>query len=186
MKPLLATFAIALALLPASLGAQEATPPANPLIYDDLAMHFEAPDGWVSAGQQKIDLKDLPEDPTAVAAWFRRGGDRPTKMVLEMQHFEGSLDAFEESVEQQVRGATADGVVRSKERTTLKNGMPAYFIGVVSGSGFDTTKSFLVAWADGQRGVEIIITAQVGFIDADSAKKWLSNLSAVQFPVDRL
>jgi hypothetical protein len=185
MKPLYATLALLVALLPGTLAAQDATPPPNPLIYDDLAMHFQAPDGWYSAGQQKIDLKDLGDDPVPVAAWYTRSGDRPVKMIMDMQHFESSLDAFESAVEQHIRDATADGVIRSKEHIALKNGMPAYFIGVVSGSGFDTTKSYVVAWVDGQRGVQIIVTAQVGFIDADTAKKWMSNVTAVRYPVDR-
>lgn len=185
MKPILAAFALAMALLPMTLGAQEATPTPNPLVYDDPAMHFQAPDGWVSPGQRQVALADLGDDPTTVAMWIKPDRDHPIKLILQQQAFSGSLDVFESTIEQQMRGDTDDGVVRGKDRISLRNGMPAYFVSVVSGSGFTTTKSFIVAWIDGQRGVALIATAQLGDLDADTARKFMSNVSAVRYPDDR-
>jgi hypothetical protein len=177
--------ALVLTLVPANIRAQEPTPTPNPLVFDDIAMHCEIPAGWYAAGQQKIALDDLSDDPQTVGGWITRRGDNVVKMILQQQHFEGTLDIFEDTLEQQIRGQTADGVVRSKERIALANGMPAYFISAVSGSGFDTAKSYLIGWADGQRGVAFIITSAVGGLDPDSAKKIVSNCRAVRYPTDR-
>jgi len=182
---LASSLALLFALLPVALGAQEATPTPNPLVYDDPAMHCQIPDGWFSGGQRQIPLAELGDDPATVAAWVGKNGDHLLKMILQQQHFEGTLDIYEATLEQQIRGDTADGVVRGKERVSLKNGMPAYFVTAVSGSGFDTSKSFMLGWVDGQRGVALIVTSQVGGLDNDGAKKILSGCSAVAYPLDR-
>ncbi|HVA29115.1 MAG TPA: hypothetical protein VNF68_13110 [Candidatus Baltobacteraceae bacterium] len=182
---LVTAFAFVLALLPVALGAQEATPTPNPLVYADAAMHCRIPDGWYSGGRRFIPLNELGDDPVPVAQWITKVGDRYRKIVLQQQHFEGTLDVFEATLEQQIRGESDDGVVRGKERISLKNGMPAYFITTVAGSGFTTSKSFIVGWIDGQRGIALILTAQIGDIDDAGAKQVLSDCSAVQYPADR-
>ncbi len=175
-------FAFVLALLPVALGAQEATPTPNPLVYADAAMHCRIPDGWYSGGQRFIALNELGDDPVPVAQWITKVGDRYRKIVLQQQHFEGTLDVFEATLEQQVRGESDDGVVRTKQRIALKNGMPAYFFDAVSGSGFSTTKSYMVAGSDGSRGVALILTTQIGDIDDATARAIFSDCRAVRYP----
>lgn len=183
---LVIALALALAVVPAGLRAQEATPtPGNPLVFDDIAMHCEIPAGWYGSGQAHIPIADLNDDPQTVGAWVTKRGDNLIKMILQQQHFEGTLDIFEDTLEQQIRSQSEDGVVRSKERVTLKNGMPAYLITAVSGSGFTTAKSYMLGWADGQRGVAFIITSAVGGFDPDAVKKTLSDCRAVRYPADR-
>jgi hypothetical protein len=184
---LVIALALTLMLVPAGLRAQEATPtpPSNPLVFDDIAMHCELPAGWIGGGQHKVALDDLADDPETVAIWVTRRGDNIIKMILQQQHFEGTLDVFEDTLEQQIRNQTQDGVVRSKERVALKNGMPGYFITAVSGSGFNTAKSYLFGWADGQRGVAFIITSSVDALDPVTAKKYFSDCRAVAYPADR-
>jgi hypothetical protein len=64
--------------------------------------------------------------------------------------------------------------------------MPAMFIEVSAGSGFDVQKDYLLEWVDGARGVVIMLGTGFGDIGPDTAKELLlSDVSAVRYPVER-
>ncbi|HET9029001.1 MAG TPA: hypothetical protein VFN49_02405 [Candidatus Aquilonibacter sp.] len=176
----------ALVLLPLGAFAQEATPtpPANPMVFDDPAMHFVAPDGYKPLGQRQIDVDHLSDDPQVVAAWVEPGG-RPKELLIQQQAFDGTLDGFVSNYTQFIRNTFSDAQVRDNRPVSLKNGMPAMYLDATMGSGFGTTKLYAVAWIDGQRGVVISVKALIGELDEKAALKLLSNASAVRYPPNR-
>jgi len=187
MKPFLTLVAMIVALIPMALGAQEAppTPPGDPLEYNDAAMHFRVPAGYYSVGNHPVDLADLPEDLSIVAAWVLPGDSNQRKIFIQMASFNSRVDDFETVYEQQIRGQVGDATFKNKKRMTLKNGMPAYYVEMESGSGFDTAKSFIVLWTDGQRGVALVATGKLSAWDEAKARAALSDASAVRYPTDR-
>ncbi len=65
---------------------------------------------------------------------------------------------------------------------TLLNGMPATFVEVAYGSGFDARKEYAVVWADGQRGVVLEETTRIGDTSSEQAKEVLKQVTAVAYP----
>ena len=185
-RSLLLCAALLLAL-PLGAFAQEAaqTPKPNLQEYNDAAMHFVAPASYHPVGQRKIALDDLSEDPQVVAAWVSGDATRPKRMLIQVQSYEGPLEGFASTYEQSLRNAFGDALIRSKTPSSLKNGMPAMYFEMTSGTGFDANTMYVYCWVDGLRGVAISITAQVGEMDTATAKKLLSDASAVQYPRDR-
>ena len=185
MKPFLTLAALLVALIPSALAAQNASPPPDPREYNDPAMHFRVPAGYVSVGNHPIALADLPDDLSIVAGWVLPGDSDQRKIFIQMAAFNGRVDDFEGVYEQQIRGQVQDAVFKNKTPMSLKNGMPAYYVEMESGSGFDTAKSFIIMWADGQRGVAIVATGKLSAWDALKARAALSDVSAVRYPADR-
>ncbi len=177
----------ALLLVPLGAFAQEAAPTPTPNLqeYNDPAMHFVAPASYHPIGQRRISLDDLGDDPQVVAAWISGDAARPRKMLIQVAAYSGGLDGWEATYEQTLRNAFGDALVKSKERTTLKNGMPAAYFEVTSGTGFQASTMYVYCWADGSRGVALSVSAQVGELSSANAKQLLSNASAVQYPRDR-
>ena len=177
----------ALLLVPLGAFAQEAPPTPKPNFqeYNDDAMHFVAPPSYHPVGQHRVSLDDLSEDPQVVAAWVSGDAARPKKMLIQMQSYEGPLDGFEATYEQVLRNAFGDALIRDKERTSLKNGMPAVYFEMTEGTGFEAATMYVYCWVDGVRGVALSVTAQVGEMNSATAKQLLSDASAVQYPRDR-
>ena len=185
---------LVLALLltvPLAVSAQsgpEATPtpaPINPHEYNDPAMHFVAPAGWFLVGYRLLQVDDLGDDPEVVAGWAGPDRSKPQAITITQQSFEGDVQGFEERFENGVRQQFDSVLIKNKESMSLKNGMPAYFVDVTYGSGFDSRKEYAVIWSDGARGVAITITARTGELDAATAKKLISDVSAVRYPLGR-
>lgn len=177
----------ALLLAPLGAMAQEPAPTPTPNLqeYNDDAMHFVAPASYRPVGQRKIKLDDLSDDPQVVAAWVSGDATRPKRMLIQVQAYEGGLDGFESTFEQTLRNAFGDALIKGKERTSLKNGMPAAYFEMTAGTGFDASKMYVYCWVDGTRGVALSLTAQVGEMDTTTAKRLLSDASAVRYPRDR-
>ncbi len=175
----------ALLLVPMGAFAQEATPRPNLQEYNDDAMHFVAPPSYRPVGQRKLSLDDLGEDPQVVAGWVSGDPSRPKRMVIQMQAYQGPLDGFESTYEQTLRNAFGDALIRNKEHASLKNGMPAVYFEMTAGTGFEASKMYVYCWVDGVRGVVLSVTAQVGEMDTATAKKLLSDASAVRYPAGR-
>ena len=177
----------ALLAFPFASSAQEATPtpaPINPMVYDDPGMHFQAPAGYRPVGQRRIALDDLGSGPQVVAAWISPG-DRPNRLLVQIEAYGGDLEQYETSYTQTLRESYGDALVKNKERMALKNGMPAMFMEGSFGSGFDTTKLYMVIWIDGARGCALTIVAPLGALDTATAKHLLSDVSAVRYPLGR-
>jgi hypothetical protein len=184
--PLLAF--LAAALLPAAAHAQYA--PVAPgaaqasMQYNDPAMSFTAPAGFKPVPVPSHDPADF-GDPAVVAAFVKNPGTRDTmSILLRMQNFDGSPDAWATTADNDLRGST-DGAFIKRSDVKLTNGMPAYFEVVTIGTGFDQMKTYQYLWADGVRGVTLALICRDGLISDDAAKALLSNVSAVAYPKDR-
>jgi hypothetical protein len=54
-----------------------------------------------------------------------------------------------------------------------------------AGSGFNIQKFYILLWSDGQRGVAVLLQSQLNDLDGDSARRMMSDASAVRYPVNR-
>lgn len=167
--------------------APEPSPtPMDPHMYVDLGLEFQAPPEAYLAGRRMLPVAALGEDLEPVAVWGIYPG-KPEMRVLkiEMEAFSGEPSQWEGQFESQMHGKQ-DGVL-FKKRTpiSLTNGMPASFVEITYGSGFDSKKEYAVVYADGSRGVVISVTGRVGEANEMEAQKWLHDAKAVRYPLDR-
>ena len=182
MNPLPFFWGVALAL---ALSAPALA--ADPLAYDDPGMHFKAPDGF-----ERIDIGVQPEDsgdpdtpkPAAVFIYHRGRSDQRT-IVVELHSVAQPLDSFESNLEQDLRKSGDSARVDKKEKTTLANGMPAYFLRVSSGDGLQQMWRYDYVVVDGTRGIDVAYTAHQGEVDAQAAKDALASLYVVVYPQSR-
>lgn len=173
---------------PASIHAQtsaEAGPTPDPQVYEDPAMHFRAPNGFLSIGQHPISLDKLSDDPQVVAGWVYPDRDHPRRLAVQIEYYEGDVGGFDAVLEQQMRDQFETAIFKNKQKTSLKNGMPAMFMEMTSGEGFNVQKAYILLWADGQRGVALILMTQLNDVSTDTARQILSDASAVRYPVGR-
>lgn len=177
---------LALALVPAAARAQAASASSHALArFTDPAMRFTAPDGFVAQPLEAHDPKSF-EGPTVVAAFARDPGTSDVELItVAMENFSGlNVDGFELLQENQLR-EQVDGVFVQKQKAALPNGMPAYWVRVSSGDGFNQRRRWLYEWVDGVRGVTLSITARYGRLDDQKAKEALKDVSAVLYPINR-
>lgn len=194
MKPSpLAAFALLVLLaaasaLPAHAQVPEPTPTPNPMVYTDMGMEFTAPPGAVPLGQRQLNPLTLPEDLTPVALWAVKPGTNDMRLIqIQMEQFQNPPYQWEAQFESQMHNSGGSGVlIKGKTPMALQNGMPATFVEITSGNGFDAKKEYAIVWADGTRGIALSVTAKVGVSSAEEAKEYLKNASAVRFPVDRV
>jgi len=183
MKSLIAPFLL-LALIAA---APSPAPTFDPHSYDDEAMHFQAPADYLLGGRQAVDSTKL-EKSTVVAVWAKFPGQPNQRTItISLEPYDGKdVKGYEVYTENELRGQIDGVFIGSKTPMTLTNGMPAYFLSITSGSGFDAVKIYEVIWFDGLRGVAISIRGRLGEITEAEAKAALHDASAVRFPVGRL
>ncbi len=161
----------------AALGAQNT--------YSDPAMSFTAPPNYVQAPVPAHDPTDFSQ-PAVVAAFVANGGKPDQRAItITMENFDGNVDGFEVLSENELRTQTDGVFVKKKERTTLSNGMPAYWQEITVGTGFDEIKRFQYVWADGVRGVTLAISSHYGELDEASAKRDLASAYGVLYPKNR-
>jgi len=164
----------------------EPTPSPDPHIYTDSAMSFTAPSDAVLVGRQAIPLEQLGQDLQTVAAWVLHPGDENTRTIqIQMEAYSGAPDQWESQFESQTHGNQEGTLIKNKTPMSLQNGMPAYFVEVAYGSGFDARKEYAIVWADGQRGVVLSETAVVGAATAEEARQVLKQATAVAYPTDQ-
>lgn len=176
----------ALMLLPTVVLAQEAPSPApDPRVYTDASMRFVAPEAYKPLGQRQMALEELSGDPQVVAAWVEPLGDRSRHLIIQQQIFEGTLDGYVANYEQFLRNTYSDALVKAKDRMSLRNGMPAMYMEMTTGNGFNTQKFYMIGWVDGSRGVTLSVSAPVGELDRAAALRVLSDASAVRYPRER-
>jgi hypothetical protein len=182
--------AFALAAFPApALRAQVPvpTPSPDPHVYSDAGMHFTAPADAYLAGRRYIPASQLGNDLVPVAVWvLHPGQDDQRTISIAMESYTGAPDQWEGQYESQLHSAGGNGLlIRHKTAMALLNGMPANFVEVTSGSGFDSKKQFAVVWADGQRGIVLSESARLGDASAEEAQTVLKNVTAVRYPGDQ-
>lgn len=187
--PVLMALAAILALPCAARGQdQPAAAPAQPGVknqFNDPAMSFTAPADYYQvplAPHAPVGFQDA----AVVAGWVKNPGKQEQHTItITMQDFDANLEGFEMITENDLR-TQIDGVFfKKKERTTLSNGMPAFWQEISVGSGFAEVKRFQYVWVDGVRGVTLAIWAQFGELDETTAKRDLANASGVAFPKNR-
>jgi hypothetical protein len=172
----------------ASARAQVAEPSPtslpDPRTYTDPAMNYTAPADAYLVTRQVIPPNELSQDLQPVAAWVLRPGKEDTRTItLAMEAFDGPPDQWESQFESQTHSSQDGTLIRGKTPMTLLNGMPAYFVEVAYGSGFDAKKEFAVVWADGQRGIVLSETSRLGDATPEEAKEVLKQVTAVRYPL---
>ncbi len=188
---LIALFALIAALVWPSSGRAQTiptpppTPTPNPMVYSDPGMNFQAPAGFIPVGQRHIAPADLNEDPTPLAAWIYPNRDHPRRLILEAESFDGSVSDFDSTYEQQMRSQFDGALFKNKRNFSFSNGMPAIFLEMTSGEGFNVQKLYIVIWADGTRGMALVLSAQLDDINDTQARAFLSDVTAVRYPIDR-
>jgi hypothetical protein len=160
--------------------------PMDPHKYIDPGLEFTAPTEAYLIGRRVVPAAALGEDLAPVAVWAIYPGKPEVRLLkIEMESFTNNPAQWEGQFESQMHSAQ-DGVL-FKKRTpiSLTNGMPASFVEITYGSGFDSKKEYAVVYADGSRGVVISITGRVGEANEQEAQKWLHDAKAVRYPIDR-
>lgn len=168
--------------------ATSPAPAAKPYVpeFNDPAMHFAPPGDYFTAPVAPHDPRVF-ETPATVAVFVKNPGKEDVRVIsVAMENYEGSLDGFEVSSENIAR-EQQDGVfITHKERTSLANGMPAYWVELSFGSGFQSQKRYQYEWVDGVRGVTVSISGRLGEVDQKSARAALKDLSATLYPIRRV
>jgi hypothetical protein len=170
----------------ASVRAQvvEPTPSPDPHTYTDPAMNFTAPADAVLVARQVAAPNQLGDDLEPVAVWVLHPGKEDARTIqLSMEAFDGAPGQWESQFESQTHSSQDGTLIRNKTPMALLNGMPAYFVEVAYGSGFDAKKEFAIVWADGQRGIVLSETSRLGDATAEEAKEVLKQVTAVQYPL---
>ncbi len=180
--------AMALVLAYAAARAQivQPTPSPDPHTYTDAAMNFTAPPEAVLVGRRELALKDLTDDLQPVAQWVLHPGKEDARFIaIQMESYEGAPSQWEGQFESQTHNSQDGSLIRNQTAMGLLNGMPAHFVEVTYGSGFDSHKEYAIVWADGLRGVVLSLTSRTGDVGTDEAKKILQNVTAVRYPYDQ-
>ncbi len=152
--------------------------------YSDPAMSFTPPADYFQLAVPAHDPAVF-DDPAVVASWVRHPGKADlTQITIRMQNFESDVNAFDTTVENDMRGQGSDVFIK-KSNTSLPNGMPAIWQEITTGSGFDQVKIYQYIWSDGVRGVELMISGRYGALDEPAAKRALANVSATAYPRNR-
>src|SRR5579883_687307 len=160
------------------------SPPPDPHVYTDPAMTYTAPSDAVLLNRQQIPVTALSQDLQPIAAWVLRPGKEDSRIIqISMEAYNGAPDQWEGQFESQTHSSQDGTLIRNKTAMTLLNGMPAYFVEVAYGSGFDAKKEYAIVWADGQRGVVLSETMRLGDGGPDEAKQVLRQATATAYPL---
>jgi hypothetical protein len=162
------------------------TPTPDPHIYTDRAMSYTAPPEAILIGRQEIPLEQLGTDLTPIATWLIRPGKEDSRTIqLSMEAYAADPNQWEGEFESQTHGALEGTLIRNKQPMSLLNGMPAHFVEVAYGSGFDARKEYAVVWADGQRGIVLGYITRMGDSSDEEAMRVLKQVTAVRYPLDQ-
>jgi len=168
-----------------SLSAPTSTPApaATPLVFDDAAIHFVVPAGF---SRIPAPMPEIGEHLTPAAGYIKNPGQNDVQLITVsmMSYGGGGTDGWESRAEQELRGQI-DGALIKRTNAPLKNGMPAYWLKVQYGDGFEAMEQFGYVVFDGRRGIYVAIGGHVSSIDENMAKEALSNLAVVVYPRGR-
>lgn len=169
-------------------GVATASAATDPLSYDDAGMHFKAPDGWARLSQPE----DSPTSPglddkkVLVAYGFLAGKNDSRVISIVAAPFSGSLDGAESSQETELRNGSDTTLVDHKTKTTLANGMPAWFLRVSQGTDpFTAVRLYEYVVFDGSRSIVTTYSGRQFNFSEDDAKKALASLYVVVYPKRR-
>jgi len=160
------------------------TPTPDPHTYTDAAMNFTAPDDAILVKRQDVPLAQLGDDLQPIALWVLNAGKEDARTItLSMEGYTADPSQWEGQFESQTHGAQEGTLIRNKTPMALLNGMPATFVEVAYGSGFDAKKEYAVVWADGQRGIVLAETTRMGDGSDEEALRVLKQVTAVRYPL---
>src|ERR1700684_394486 len=160
------------------------TPTPDPHTYSDPAMNFTAPADAVLMQREYVSVNQLGDDLQPVALWVLNPGKEDARTItLFMESYTAEPAQWEGQFESQTHGAQEGTLIRNKTPMTLLNAMPATFVEVAYGSGFDAKKEYAVVWADGQRGIVLAETTRMGDGNDEEARSFLKQVTAVQYPL---
>ena len=180
---LLCVVALAVSAAPAMAQVPQPSPTPNPYVYTDPAMQYTAPPDAVPVQRLDVSLNQLGSDLQPVATWVLRPGKEDARTIqLSMEAYSGEPSQWEGQFESQTHGSLEGTLIRNKQPMTLLNGMPAWFVEVAYGSGFDARKEYAVVWGDGQRGIVLAYISRMGDASADEAMRALKQVTAVRYP----
>jgi hypothetical protein len=175
--------AIVLAASAAPAMAQTSQPSPDPYVYVDPAMKYTAPPEAVPVQRADVSLDQLGSDLQPVATWILRPGKEDARTIqLSMEAYSGEPSQWEGQFESQTHGTLEGTLIRNRQPMTLLNGMPAWFVEIAYGSGFDARKEYAVVWGDGQRGIVLAYITRMGDASADEAMRALKQVTAVRYP----
>lgn len=175
-------FLLAFALAPASAApARSADAPA----FDDPGMHFSAPTGWTRVDQSQIaaNAGDSQQDPPAAVFVFHPGERDQRTIVITIAPFDGSLDALDTRHESDLRAGGDATFIEKRTKTTLANGMPAYWLRISSGADagrFMRRYEYVVY--DSVRSIVVTFSGRQGDVTDADAQAALGSLYVVAFP----
>ena len=160
------------------------TPSPDPHLYSDAAMTFVAPPDAILINREEIPINELGQDLEPVAGWVLRAGKEDARTIqISMESYVGPPEQWEGVFESQTHSSGDGMLIRNKTPMTLSNGMPAYFVEIAYGSGFDARKEYAIVWADGQRGIVLSETTRLGDSSPEEAREVLKQATAVRYPV---
>ena len=166
--------------------AQEAepTPTPDPHTYVDPGMNFTAPSDALLIARGDGSPASLGQDLQPVAQWVLRPGKEDARVIqLQMELYSGPPEQWEGQFESQTHNGQDGTLIRNKTPIALSNGMPAYFVEVAYGSGFDAKKEYAIVWADGVRGVVLSETERLGDGSPEEAKALVKLATATRYPL---
>lgn len=185
MKNVVIAFALVLSLgLPAWAQTASPAPVAtpDPHIYDDRAMHFVVPTSYVLLGRRTVKLAELGSKLAPLAEWAKRDQGSVITITLMAEADTEALHPWLVTFKNEIR-EKIDGVfVKSTTLSAMKNGMPAYWLDLTYGSGFNSRKLYGWVWSDGQRGLFLSISFPIDTMSDQDAKKALSDVRATLYP----
>jgi hypothetical protein len=183
--------ALLLVLTSGTIGRAQIPPPPTPTpdphTYTDPGMDFTAPANAYLVGRATNATPDaLSEDLQTVATWVLDPGQENARTItIAMEAYDGPPEQWEAQFESQTHSSQDGTLIRNKTPMTLLNGMPAYFVEIAYGSGFDAKKEYAVVWADGQRGVVLAEVSRLGDASTAEAQRVLKQVTAVRYPMNQ-
>jgi len=164
--------------------APKATP--DSLAYDDAGMHFRAPVGWTRVDLGALSAAGSKAPPVALFV-FNRGKSDERSILIDIQPFEGTLDGLESSKETELRNASEGTFVDRKTKTTLANGMPAYFMKVSQPGGpvGHQLRRYDIVVYDLSRSIDVAYVGRYGDFEETDVRAALASLSVVVYPRNR-
>jgi hypothetical protein len=160
------------------------TPTPDPHTYNDPGMSFTAPPEAALIARQELPVSQLSQDLQPVAIWLIHPGKEDVRTItLAMEAYDGPPDQWINQFESQTHSSTDGALIHTSTPISLMNGMPANFVEIAFGSGFDARKEYAVVWADGQRGIALFETSRLGDAGPDEAKRVLKQVTAVRYPL---
>jgi hypothetical protein len=181
------SFALALSFAMALVPVLAFAADPDPLSYDDPGMHFRPPDGWVRVIMDGSGGTDQSGNRAPAAVYVMRKGNSDLRNILiTIDMFAGTVDDLERMHEGELRKTNEGTFIDKHEKTTLANGMPAYWLRASEGTQLGAfTRRYEWVVADGTRSIIVSYVGKQGLFDDKDARAALASLYVVAFPRNR-